>query len=391
MKKQIMEASELPYVTEGLPKYKVEGESGLTGSFYLSFVHDCSIIMLGSNGKFINAMHEDRPAPSPETPPVGWWDFKRTDCGSETYYSYHDQTGEYENYGLEGYAPGERVILNKNLEEIGRITLIKTETVNTGDPLDGHDFILISPKHYICSSYIKTKVDNVPGFTDGSVVVYAYLQEVEDNKVIWEWKSIDHPELYDLTVTDADANADDFANENTKAPDYVHFNSMRIDSDDNLICSFRHIDTIMKINRTTGEIMWKLSGKGDEFGLTEEQKTSGQHYAVPNADGYITAFDNGNARKSTRIVAYKIDENTKELLDFKEYATADKFSRACGSAQHIKDEIFVIGWGAAMKDTQCMTVYDFAQDKALMTITLETGEPITYRCVYCECENSETL
>ena len=43
------------------------------------------------------------------------------------------------------------------------------------------------------------------------------------------------------------------------------------------MCSFRNIDSILKIERGTGKILWILGGKGDHFGLTEEQKFSRQH------------------------------------------------------------------------------------------------------------------
>lgn len=36
----------------------------------------------------------------------------------KTYYSYHDQNANFDNYGLVGYAPGERVILDENFNEV---------------------------------------------------------------------------------------------------------------------------------------------------------------------------------------------------------------------------------------------------------------------------------
>ena len=51
----------------------------------------------------------------------------------------------------------------------------------------------------------------------------------------------DCPELYALTVTDASGTANDYANATTKVPDIIHFNSMRLDEDGDLVCSFRSI------------------------------------------------------------------------------------------------------------------------------------------------------
>ncbi|MCR5011489.1 MAG: hypothetical protein K6A72_04050 [Lachnospiraceae bacterium] len=52
---------------------------------------------------------------------------------------------------------------------------------------------MIDPNHYFLSGYIKDTVYNVPGYPIGSGVVYSYLQEVDNGKVVWNWKSIDYP------------------------------------------------------------------------------------------------------------------------------------------------------------------------------------------------------
>ena len=72
----------------------------------------------------------------------------------ETYYSYHDHTGTYDNYGLTGYGPGERVIMDKDFNEVKRITFEASDVVEKGAPLDGHDFLMIDLDHYILSGYI---------------------------------------------------------------------------------------------------------------------------------------------------------------------------------------------------------------------------------------------
>lgn len=368
-------------VADGLVKFDVEGKTDLKGNFFLSFVYSRNLVMLDGKGNIVWSKHEDQ---LKEDEYTGFWDFKKHDINGETYYSYHDNTGTYDNYGLEGYGPGERVILDKNFKEVKRITFEDSSYTKKGDPLDGHDFLMIDLDHYILSGYIKKEVTNVPGYEKSSVV-YSYLQEVKSGEVVWDFASINYEELYSYTVNDASTTANDFSNSETDVPDYIHFNSMRIDNNENLICSFRHINATISLNRSKKEdqINRILSGPGDQFGLTEEQKTSCQHYATIDGD-YITLFDNGNKNEATRLVSYKIDEENKKLLDFKEYKIDGKYSKACGSTQHLNDEIFVIGWGAAINDSQCMSVYDFSKNESLMTVTLQNQRNITYRCVYYE-------
>ncbi len=365
---------------EGLPKYKIKGETDLPGNFFLSFVYTRNLIMLDGKGNVVWSKHEEQPKEGLHT---GLWDFKKHKIGNKTYYSYHDQTGYYDDYGLAGFAPGERVILDDKFNEIKRITFEESETVKKGHPLDGHDFLMIDPDHYILSGYLKDTIYNHPNFPDGSSVVYSYLQEVDNGNVVWEWKSTDYPELYDLVVTDGSETANDFANVETDVPDIVHFNSMRLDDDGNLICSFRHLSTILCLDRTRSEsqIKWKLSGAGDEFGLSEDQKTSCQHYATIDGS-YIMAFDNGNHTQETHIRSYSIDPETHSALAVKTLDIPGKFSSACGDVQHLKDDIYVIGWGYAMKDAVCMSVHDFSEGKELMSVALDEPQNFTYRCVY---------
>ena len=371
-----------PVIAEGLPGFSVTGETGLPGNFFLSFVYSRSIAMLDGKGNIVWSKHEEQPKEGLAT---GWWDFKKHIVDGRTYYSYHDQTGEYDDFGMMGYAPGERVILDEDFNEVKRITFEASEVTEKGDPLDGHDFLMLDLDHYFLSGYIKDTVYNVPGRPEGSTVVYSYLQEVNDGKTVWDWKSVDYPELYGLTVTDASETAADFGNEKTDVPDYVHFNSMRLDNDGNLVCSFRHLSTLLCLDRSKSEnqILWKLSGNGDDFGLAEGRKISCQHYATVDGD-YITVFNNNNRGGQTSVVSYKLNTDSMTAEAVKEYTFPQRFSVACGSAQRVTDEIYTIGWGMATKDKDCMSVWDMTSGKPLMTVTLENPTDYTYRCVYYE-------
>lgn len=367
-------------IADGLAKIKVDGQTDLPGNFFLSFVYSRNLIMLDGKGNIVWSKHEEQPSKDVNT---GWWDFKKHDVDGKTYYSYHDQNYKFDNYDLLGYAPGERVIMDENFKEVKRITMEASDVTKKGQGADGHDFLMIDPDHYILSCYVKENVKNIPGYPDGSNVIYSYLQEVKNGKVVWDWKSIDYPELYDLIMTEATPTANDFANKQVPAPDIVHFNAMRLDDDGNLICSFRHLDTILCLDRTKkkDQIKWKLSGKADEFGLTELQKTSGQHYVTVDGNE-IMVFDNNNRDKQTEVRSYELDTKKKKAKLVRSFGFNNKFSQACGSVQRVKGSLHVIGWGWATTDSECMSVIDFSTGKKLMSVTLDDPQNITYRCVY---------
>lgn len=371
-----------PVVADGLVDIRVSGQTDLPGNFYLSFVYSRNIIMLDGKGRIVWSKHEEQPYEGAST---GWWDFKKHVVDGKTYYSYHDQTGAYDNYGLEGYAPGERVILDENFNEVKRIKFEASNVVSKGDPLDGHDFLLIDLDHYILSGYIHETVFNVPGYEQGSQVVYSYLQEVKGGEVVWDWRSADYPELYALTVTDGTPTAADYANEQTDVPDIIHFNAMRLNDDGNLVCSFRNLSTVLCLDRTkrTDQILWKLSGNGDEFGLTEPEKSSCQHYVTVDGN-QVMVFDNGNKNELTRVLTWRIDEQGRVVETVDAHSFNGKFSRACGSAQRVDGSIYVVSFGAATKDNEYMSVIDFATGEKLLSVTQDDPQNFTYRCVYFE-------
>ena len=365
--------------TKGLPEYTIDGETDLDGNFYISFVYSKNIIMLDGKGNVVWSKHED---PDGSGIPAGFWDFKKHVVNGTTYYSYHDQNTSGDKYGLEGFAPGERVIMNSNFSVIKRITFEESSTVEKGHFIDGHDFLLIDLDHYIMSGYIKDRVYNIPGYPEGSDVIYSYLQEVKNGKVVWEWRSIDYPEIYDMVQTDANPDARDFANVKG-APDYIHFNAMRLNDNGDLVCSFRHLDTVLCLDRTksTDQIKWKLSGNEDMFGLSDDQKTSGQHYVRVDGDT-VTVFDNHNITGETCIRSFKVDTKGMSVAQVDVRRVEGKFSSACGSAQLLYGNTYMIGWGRTENDSVCFSVYDFDADKELISMTLENRNNFTYRCVY---------
>ena len=207
-------------------------------------------------------------------------------------------------------------------------------------------------------------------------------------RFFFEWDSTDFPELYELSVE-----FNDFTNsESAYAADYMHINSIFLDpKDGNIIASFRNIDTIMKIDINNSNIIWKLSGLGDDFNLTSSQKTSRQHYAHYTQEGSVLAFDNGNATQQTRIVEYQLDEENKQVQSFTSYQIDGYFSPATGSVQKLdtENDVYMIGWGTRMVNKSNylypqFAEIDFTNEKTLFEFRFMDTSISTYRCVKCK-------
>lgn len=181
----------------------------------------------------------------------------------------------------------------------------------------------------------------VPGGNPNANVKGCILQELNSyNNVIFQWRSWDH---YKITDAMPDINLLD------STIDYVHANAIDLDNDGNFLLSARHMDEITKINSKTGDIIWRLGGKNNQFVFINDTiGFSHQHHIRRIANGDITMFDNGNLHNPpfSRAVEYKLDEVNKTATLVWEYRNNPLiYSIAMGSVQRLDNGNTVIGWG----------------------------------------------
>jgi hypothetical protein len=227
--------------------------------------------------------------------------------------------------------------------------IIKTYTAMNGYTADVHDFQMLPNNHVVFLIYDPQIVDMsqvVVGGNTQAQVVGLVIQELDsDNNVVFQWRSWDH-----INITDAD----DHINLLSASIDYVHGNAIQFDWDGNYLLSSRHLDEITKINRQTGNIIWRLGGKQNQFVFTNVDISSvlpfsHQHDIRRLPDGHITIFDNRNNLSPlyARAVEYALDEDTKTITEVWDYhsTTPDMYSSAMGDAQRLANGNTVIGWG----------------------------------------------
>ncbi|HTY35714.1 MAG TPA: aryl-sulfate sulfotransferase, partial [Bacteroidota bacterium] len=182
----------------------------------------------------------------------------------------------------------------------------------------------------------------IPGAYPNANVIGGVIQELDRNKnVVFQWRSFDHFQVTDATHEDLRA----------KTIDYVHPNSLDVDTDGNLLLSSRSLDEVTKINRTNGSIIWRLGGKNNQFTfLNDPIGFSHQHSVRRTQTGTILMFDNGNyhAPQFSRAVEYSIDENAKTVsLTWQFRHNPDLYALAMASVQRLANGNTVIGWGSA--------------------------------------------
>lgn len=287
------------------PEYKAEGESKYDGDYYMStysFEYDDNHYIFKTNKKGEITYYKKTNMVS--------FDFKKeTNKLGETRYMYLEATAiAFE--GTTSLLPCDLVIMNEEYKEIERVKYLDKE--GNYISLENHTYHYIDDGHYILATY-KNRKKEIEGKT-----VYlsdCLIEEIKDGKILWEFDSGEYPELYRASTVGEEMNS--FVK---KYKDYIHINSIWVDEKDkNIICSFRNIDGLLKIDRKTGKIIWTLGGKLDEFGLNKEQKFSKQHSAIHIGNDTILIYDNGNEKGRSRIVKIKINEENKKVIEYKDY------------------------------------------------------------------------
>ncbi len=210
---------------------------------------------------------------------------------------------------------------------------------------DVHELRVLANGHGVMMCYDTETVDMsqiVTGGNPAARVVGLVLQEIDRNKnVVFQWRSWDNFQITDAT------------HENLTAPvvDYVHGNAIEIDNDGNWLLSSRHMDEVTKINRTTGDMIWRLGGKNNQFTFINDPiGFSHQHALRRIANGNITLFDNGNYHSPpfSRAVEYTVDEQNKTATLVWQYRNSpDIYGAAMGYVQRLANGNTLIGWGAA--------------------------------------------
>lgn len=363
------------------PGFQSEGLAELPGDFYLSFIYQPLIMKVDNAGRLLYYRFEptDYNGTFKE---LGCWDFKKHVFDGKIYYSYHAPDWKFGSKATTGYVPGMRILMDDHYNPIDTIHALASRDgyLPEGSPLDGHDFYFFSPTHWIASaSYVERE------FVDGTKRAVAYLQEVDNGKVVFDWWSTDHSELEKMGSPAFDT-----------SHDYVHFNSIDVLPDGDWLVSFRALSSIAVINHEDGSFRWIIHG--EDYDTSDPRYFSGQHYVryhkIKDMD-YITLFNNGNTAGTTSAIRIEVkyfDAYTPQVdngVSLREASSPKYFTQACGALDYFGDQGFVMGWGWSTDPGNCTRlVSEFNRDgNEIFRLDRDDPDPMSvdpsYRCVKC--------
>jgi Arylsulfotransferase (ASST) len=233
---------------------------------------------------------------------------------------------------------GEYVMLDRSYREIARVE------AGHGHKGNQHDFQVTPQGTALLTVYSPVARDlSSLGGLDNALVMEGIVQEVDidTGEVIFEWHSIEHispDESY-------------YKPQGGGYYDYIHINSIDVDHDENLLVSARNTWGVYKIDRKTGEVIWRLGGKKSDFEMGPGARFAFQHDARRHQDGTLTIFDNGASapwvHDRSRGITLKLDEDNMSATLVRALTSPHKlFATSQGNMQVLPNDNVFIGWGS---------------------------------------------
>src|SRR5918994_3643716 len=233
--------------------------------------------------------------------------------------------------------PGEYVIFDDSYREIKRFH------AGNGYRGDHHEFLITSHDTALLTIFhrVSSDLSSVGGPEEGMVLEgIAQEVDIETGEVLFEWHSLDHVGVEESYIE----------RYYSDQLDYFHINSIDVDHDENLLISARNTCATYKIERSTGEVLWRLGGKASDFEMGPGTETAYQHDARRQEDATITIFDNGAHPKvhdRSRGIMVELDEQKMSAKLVREYTSPQKrLSTSQGNMQLLPNSNVLIGWGS---------------------------------------------
>ncbi len=248
---------------------------------------------------------------------------------------------------------------------------------------DNHDFIALPNGNYILFAY-----DIRPYATDTVISNGSEDQEIEgliiqeldnDHNVVFEWSSFDYFYLSNYP--------DVFNSLGNSTFDFLHCNAIDIDEDGHFLISNRTISEITKINRITGEVMWRFGGEQSDFTFTNDYPFSKQHCIKSLGSNRYLLYDNGNLSdqytggiKRSRAVEYELNVSDFTATKLWDFVHPDSlFTPSIGSVQRLENGNTLINFGNNQNINRGSVITEVTPNKQIVfELELENGQN-----VYC--------
>ena len=234
------------------------------------------------------------------------------------------------------------------LEPTDTLTKYINSPANNEYIIDPHDYQIDADGNKLIANHLLVKIDArcLSGLEKDSSID-AYINEIlilnKNDSIVFTWNPLKHLSVCEMNwdYKEASITFGDIIN-------WSHINSLRFSNDGNILYSFRHIG-VGKINKTTGDIIWKLGGKDslNSIPLSDNSNYFLQHDFLQNKNGLYSLFSNGdNAHQYLNVLVFDIDDKKKIATLVKNYRPQPViYSKSMGNYE-CKNDTCITCYGA---------------------------------------------
>ena len=226
-----------------------------------------------------------------------------------------------------------------------RYRRVATVRAANGYPMDLHEFTITPKGTALLMSYDRVIKDlRALGGPRRGVVVAGVVQEIdiETGLVLFEWHSLDSVGLDEGKVPVPTRSGGQY--------DYLHLNSIDLDTDGDFLLSARNTWGVYKVDRATAKLVWRLGGTKPSFKMGKGTLMAWQHHARWLSDGEVMIFDNGaspRVHETSRVITVRVDEAAKTATLVAEQSHPRKvLSATQGSAEPLPNGNVFVGYGS---------------------------------------------
>ena len=236
-----------------------------------------------------------------------------------------------------GYGIGEAIIADTAYRELHRVR------AQNGRTMDLHEFQL-TPEGtalFTCTPRTVTVDLRHLGGPRRADALESIIQEVDvaSGRLLMEWQSLRHVAL-------DESYRDEFA-----PFDYLHVNSIDVLDDGNLLICARNTWAAYKLDRRSGEIIWRLGGKRSDFTMEPDAQFAWAHDARWVGDGQMTIFDDGfdgrtKSHQASRALILDVDLARRRVGVARSYESPTHLlTSSMGNVELLPDGHVYVGFG----------------------------------------------
>jgi hypothetical protein len=207
-----------------------------------------------------------------------------------------------------------------------------------------HDLLLESDGSYwILCDESRVMDLSARGGDPAALVTGTVVQHVGGTgELLFHWSAFDHFDITDL----------DLAERTGPIVNWTHANALDLDADGNLVLSFRSLSEITKIDTRTGQVIWRMGGRRNQFTFmgAAVPAFARQHGVRMTGTADMLLFDNFGDPAGSTAERYIIDAAARRARLVSSYAaTPAVTAQLGGTTQNLANGRVLVSFGSGAR------------------------------------------